>query len=871
MKNIIYNNNYTFTGLLTTKDDYGFDLVFSDKPCRADRLFIYPLSVALQNKGEYEVNINPSFSAEEIIDIFILRDKPEEDFKEFLSAYDFPELYKERKPYVTMEGAFANGNSKWKIVYPRTVSSLGLIDPKSYIRNGFELVSPKNGEVIGTIDYKTFLLYKAVENANKIWNSVTQLERYKLLENIQTQSKDAGIKIDSKIGNIKVVFPTRIVPDIKQISEDEYRITAETDIPNVDQQDFIKHFETRNEADNIYSVKDLDGNEVKILFNEEQKRILSDIKEQENDSTEELKEFIASPPENWNDEVVDTSKIYGDRVIGWHLYEPVMQLPDPKAHKNGWYDGAKDLVDYGNIPFETVPTEKRQSQMLDIIDNEEFLDYEKENNNKLKNYVFPLIPDGYRNGIQAKDYQKEGIAWMYALYSNQVPGCILADDMGLGKTFQVLSFLQAVSEKVKLILVVTPASLMDNWENEYYKFFPKAIYRIVTKNNDRYVLSSLLERQAKNEEIYEKYIFITNYETLRSNKQYLKIQWDITVLDEAQRIKNPVSLTNRTARGLQTSFRIAITGTPVENNFSDIWAIADFTCPGSLGTLKDFKAKFNVDDSDSDETIVSKGSAIRNLIGDSFLRRTKVDTLTNMPEKELHKIDEYMPSVQSSVYSQVLALTKDHSSLSDRLVILQMLKKTSDHQALIGPQFTPDTFAFEDTARTIILKKILYSIKEKNEKVIIFAEYCKTQEILADLIQKEFNIRASIFNGSVPLHSREILLNRFKSVEGFNVIIMSPIAAGVGLTIIEANHVIHFSRHWNPAKEDQATDRVYRIGQTKKVHVYNLIGRINGFVSFDEKLDKLLSYKQSIKGAALFPSARMDIKQTEFMADLIQN
>ncbi len=147
----------------------------------------------------------------------------------------------------------------------------------------------------------------------------------------------------------------------------------------------------------------------------------------------------------------------------------------------------------------------------------------------------------------------------------------------------------------------------------------------------------------------------------------------------------------------------------------------------------------------------------------------------------------------------------------------------------------------------------------------MFAEFIHTQDILVSIIDKKFGIKPQIYNGSTNVFARELMLKRYRNTEGFNVIIMSPIAAGVGLTIVEANHVIHFSRHWNPAKEDQATDRAYRIGQKKTVYVYNLIGTIPNMMSFDEKLDNLLSKKQSVKGAALFPSAKLEIDTTTLM------
>ena len=206
--------------------------------------------------------------------------------------------------------------------------------------------------------------------------------------------------------------------------------------------------------------------------------------------------------------------------------------------------------------------------------------------------------------------------------------------------------------------------------------------------------------------------------------------------------------------------------------------------------------------------------------------------------------------------------------LTDKLRVLQKLRQVSDHYSFV-PKYYTEEYDYTDTAKTLLLERILRDIQQKQEKVIIFAEFIHTQEILAKIIAKSFNIRPQIFNGTVNLNARERMLNRFKDSEGFDVIIMSPIAAGVGLTITEANHVIHFSRHWNPAKEDQATDRAYRIGQQKTVYVYFLIGRIEGIKTFDEKLDKLLSVKQSVKGAALFPSARLDVKESDVLDEIL--
>ena len=440
--------------------------------------------------------------------------------------------------------------------------------------------------------------------------------------------------------------------------------------------------------------------------------------------------------------------------------------------------------------------------------------------------------------------------------------------MGLGKTFQVLSFIQAISEQKQNILIVAPASLIQNWENEYYRFFKEKRYELYNTSENKTVITKLLKDQIEEREQNSSSIFITSYENLRSYENYIKIQWDIVILDEAQRIKNPQTLTNKTARALKAGFRIAVTGTPVENTFSDIWAITDFVSPGLLGTHKEFKQHFSWTDDESDESLIKKGKIIREKLGELFLRRKKEDNLPELPEKMFIKQSEFMPTLQACVYTQILGLAAETTTLDGKIRVLQKMRQVSDHYSFV-PKYYTDNYDYTDTAKTLLLERILKEIQQKQEKVIIFAEFIHTQEILAKIIEKSFAIRPQIFNGSVKLFARENMLNRFKHSEGFNVLIMSPIAAGVGLTITEANHVIHFSRHWNPAKEDQATDRAYRIGQKKTVYVYLLIGKINGLNSFDEKLDALLSTKQMIKGAALFPSARLEITESDLMNELL--
>ena len=865
MKSVTYvgNDLYEFSGFIVTKDSYGYDLKMTDTATDIDSIYSMNFVMMVQNEclaGEGEL---AKVSTDQIVDYYMFRDSPKKDFEKLLEDYEFPTENKTRKPYVCLDGPFSSKDSFWKILYPTSVSELGPIDALHLKREGFILYEPKTNNVYGSTNIYEYKLHKLVEKINLDWKEASQKDRYRALEDLQSCAKQANAALETNYEKIKVVSPEKIVPDIQK-TEDGFKITSGVSIPELNQFDFNNHVETRKSVDNIYTVKSNSNENVKVLLSDEQMEILGDIKKMEKASTDEIKEFIANPPENWNDEIVDASNLYSDRVIGWNLYEPGLDINS--NGKNAWFEDADITLDQGNVSFEEKDSEKKLRKDLILKDNEEELEYEEESETVFNGYKLPDIPGGYNEGFSAKRYQKEGIAWLYSLFKNRNPGCILADDMGLGKTFQILSFVQSISLKNLNILIVAPASLIQNWENEYYKFFKEIRYRIHNTSTSKTSITRLLKDQIDKKETSSPNLFIASYENVRSCESYIKIQWDVVILDEAQKIKNPQTLTNKTARALKADFRVAVTGTPVENSFSDIWAISDFVCPGLLGTHREFKRHFDLSDNETDEMLVSKGKMIREQLGELLLRRLKEDNLPDLPEKKFIKLSESMPDLQSSVYQQVLALGPKMVGLQ-KLKVLMKLRQVSDHYCYV-PKYYTDDYNYTDTAKTILLERILMDIKQKQEKVIIFAEFIHTQEILATVISKVFNLRPSIFNGSVNLNARETMLNRFKQTEGFNVIIMSPIAAGVGLTITEANHVIHFSRHWNPAKEDQATDRVYRIGQDKPVYVYFLIGQIKGIKTFDEKLDNLLSVKQSVKGAALFPSARLEVKETDVINEL---
>ncbi|OJF77348.1 MAG: hypothetical protein BKP49_02475 [Treponema sp. CETP13] len=866
MKNIefVSEDIYTFYGFTIYKDSYGFDLELTEEATKIDSKYFNLFRMIVQDNSELLSTGILQLSLEDIVENVLLHEEPKKDFTQLIFDYGFPPENTSRQPFVSLQGSFSSSNSFWKIEYPKTISRFGNIDSLLLLRDGIILYTPKTKEVYGSINIYEYLLHKTIEIINKDWKHFNQTKKYQALEKIQQAVKKADATMVRNYATTKIVSPTKIVPDIIQTSNG-FKMTSGIDIPEINQEDFNSHVENRISADTIYNVKSTNDLTIKVLLSEDQTKVLSDIKHMEKASPKDLREFLLNPPENWNDDLVDVSNLYGDRVIGWKLYEPELNINN--TSNNRWFEDSDKFLDEKTISLNQSEHEKKLLKTLNIKDNEEIVDYSESNINLLDKYLFPNIIKEYKEGIIPKKYQREGIAWLYSLYCDKFSGCILADDMGLGKTFQLLSFIQSIADKNLNILLIVPASLKQNWKNEYSKFFKQQKYKIILASNNRQPLKNLLQNQIGHIKNIYPTLYIASYENIRNCDLYIKIQWDVVILDEAQRIKNPKTLTNRTVRALKAQFKIAATGTPVENSFSDIWAISDFVSPGLLGSHKQFMQEFRLDGDEDDSVISDKGKKIRCKLDKIFLRRLKINNLPDLPKKELITVTEYMPSKQRNVYQQVLALATEHRSLSDKLQILQKLRQVSDHYSFIN-KFDTGTYSMQDTAKTIILKKILKNIKDKNEKVIIFAEFIHTQNILADIINQEFCISPQIFNGSTSIVARTSILARFKNTKGFNVIIMSPIAAGVGLTITEANNVIHFSRHWNPAKEDQATDRVYRIGQQKTVHVYTFIGKIAGLTTFDEKLNILLSKKQSIKGAALFPSAQLDINKSDLIGSL---
>ena len=500
--------------------------------------------------------------------------------------------------------------------------------------------------------------------------------------------------------------------------------------------------------------------------------------------------------------------------------------------------------------------------------------------------------------------------YMSSITSEDIGGGILADDMGLGKTFSSLVGLKSISiyeqlkkgELEKSFLVIAPLSLLNNWKEEVSKFFINSpftdivvlnassdlnTYRLTSGSRNKYVKEgfSLYESKIRYAlKIGSDYgegrldiagrLIITTYETLRNYQFSLaKIPFYAVIFDEAQRIKNPNTLATRAAKALNTQISILATGTPVENNLEEYWCLMDTANPKLLGTRKQFKEIY-VDPTkgeDSETIKIELGKKLYNKSGPFLIRRTKEelkDKLGTLPDKVIYKgisqpefsylqiLDKQMTMEQIIKYEEVRS---NYSSSGYPLVNLSRLRscmlhprltfiKTINHMAdLSSNQF------WNESAKLQSLRDVINDVRLKNEKLLIFVISRNMQYLMKKWIKIEYDINPYIISGETKVESYDFeetrlgMIDKFSKKEGFNVIILSPLAAGVGLNVTAANHVFHLERHWNPAKEAQANDRAYRIGQEKEVAIYYPISKHDRYESFDIKLDKLLSRKTFTK------------------------
>ncbi len=448
-----------------------------------------------------------------------------------------------------------------------------------------------------------------------------------------------------------------------------------------------------------------------------------------------------------------------------------------------------------------------------------------------------------------RKYQETGVGWLWFL-SRLGLGACLADDMGLGKTVQVLALLAALKKKrgIKASLLVVPASLLANWKSEIQRFTPTLRARYVHPSETP---KDELDRMARqpNRAVKDTDAVLTTYAMLQRQTWLLDVDWHLAVIDEAQAIKNPAARQTKAVKRIQAEARIALTGTPVENRLSDLWSLFDFLCPGLLGSQKKFKDFVKVLNAREHQ----RYAPLRQLVQPYILRRLKTDkrVISDLPDKTEVRAFCGLGKRQAALYAKMVDEMADALESLDGmqrrglvLAYLMRFKQLCNHPSqLLGDGL----FRPKDSGKFARLAKICEEIESRQEKALVFTQFREMTQPLAGFLAEVFGRAGLVLHGSTAVKRRKHLVDQFQREDGPPFFVLSLKAGGTGLNLTQASHVIHFDRWWNPAVENQATDRAFRIGQHRNVLVHKFVCR----GTIEEKIDALIEEKTQLAADVL--------------------
>lgn len=459
-----------------------------------------------------------------------------------------------------------------------------------------------------------------------------------------------------------------------------------------------------------------------------------------------------------------------------------------------------------------------------------------------------------------RPYQTRGVQWLWLLYTLRLGGC-LADDMGLGKTIQVISLLLLIKHQQKNNkphLLIVPASLLGNWQTELKRFAPSLIVKFMHPSCDNNF------KEVTADELIKHDLTITTYGSIVRLPCFTETSWDVIILDEAQTIKNAQTKQTRAVKELKSNVRLVLTGTPIENRLSDLWSLFDFFAPGLLGSLKDFGAYAKKANDKNDATKLSHFySSLRSLTNPYILRRLKTDKriITDLPDKTEIPAFCALSKEQVTLYQQAVEELKQQLTTSDGIQrkglifnYLMRFKQICNHPS---QWLGYGTYQASESGKFLRIKEICEQIAAKQEKVLIFTQFQEIIPALSHYLSTIFNREGLILHGGTPIKKRSELVQAFSHEQGPPFFVLSLKAGGTGLNLTSASHVIHFDRWWNPAVENQATDRAYRIGQKKNVMVYKFICQ----GTIEEKIDNLIASKKLLAGQILEAGNELSLTQ----------
>ena len=436
-----------------------------------------------------------------------------------------------------------------------------------------------------------------------------------------------------------------------------------------------------------------------------------------------------------------------------------------------------------------------------------------------------------------RDYQKRGFSWLVQNIRTGF-GSILADDMGLGKTLQVLTAVQYFKQEGYLekehVLVIAPTSLLTNWQEEIRKFTPDLTSYIFHGSGRRFTKKK-----------YD--VYLTSYGVLRSDlAKFKRHKWFLCIIDEAQNIKNPGTKQTKAVKSIKAKHKIAMSGTPVENRLSEYWSIFDFTNKGYLTSLKKFRQNYIVpiEKEKNQDTL----NNFRQITQPFILRRLKSDKniIKDLPDKIVNDIYCNLTKEQVVLYKETLdssmAEVDANEGIKRRGLVLKLinsLKQICNHPSQFTKASSQD---IDESGKTEVLMYTLENILQANEKVLIFTQYVKMGEIIKKLVEEKFGEEVLFLHGSLSRSKRDELIKKFQNNPQNRIFIISLKAGGTGLNLTAAQNVIHYDLWWNPAVENQATDRAYRIGQKENVMVYRFITK----GTFEEKINEMIHDKEEL-------------------------
>uniref|UniRef100_UPI0030ECCB61 DEAD/DEAH box helicase n=1 Tax=Methylobacter svalbardensis TaxID=3080016 RepID=UPI0030ECCB61 len=545
----------------------------------------------------------------------------------------------------------------------------------------------------------------------------------------------------------------------------------------------------------------------------------------------------------------------GDEALSPEEWQQLVDAKTPLIHFRGQWmeldrDKMQEMLAFIQQQNEVIPelsvhellrklAEEEDSFELDVHDSLAQMLAKLSDNSQLE-----LIDNPEKLNAELRDYQKRGVAWLRYLESLGLNGC-LADDMGLGKTMQVISVLVLEREQTQVgpTLLIAPTSVIGNWQKEIEKFAPH-LTTLIHHGSEREQEVNAFKQLCSQHDL-----LITSYTLARKDSKLLgALNWRRIVLDEAQNIKNPKAAQTKAILKLNGDSRLALTGTPVENRLMDLWSIFNFLNPGYLGKQAQFRKTYELPVQRDNDPVQS--AILKKLIQPFILRRLKTDKsiIKDLPDKIENKIYCNLSKEQAALYevvvNDVIAQLEEAEGIQRQglmLSTLMKLKQICNHPM----QFLQDGSAFtpERSHKLERISEMLEEAMEQGDSVLVFTQFTEIGEHLERYLAKEKHYKTHYLHGGTPRAKREQMISDFQDPDtGPAVFILSLKAGGVGITLTQANHVFHFDRWWNPAVENQATDRAFRIGQKKNVFVHKFVT----LGTLEERIDQMIADKQKM-------------------------